>query len=89
MKKEIDYMEPISIANNSKKAFCEECREYKPYIVKVIKRSKENDHKKVNFNEKLSYCSYCGCEIFVSELRDENLSEMNSAFIALKEKERD
>jgi hypothetical protein len=45
--KEFEDIEPFSIAENSKKAFCEKCREYKPYNVKVIKRSKEIDHRKV------------------------------------------
>lgn len=62
------------------KAFCEDCRDYIDYQIKEIERSKEIKGKYINFKEKIAYCSKCGGEIFVSELRDENLAVMNSAY---------
>lgn len=62
------------------KAFCEECRDYVEYQIKEIDRTKEIKDRVINFTEKIAYCSECGSEIFVSELRDENLAAMDSSF---------
>lgn len=62
------------------KAFCEECRDYVVYQIKEIERSKEIKGRWINFKEKIAYCSECGNDIFVSELRDENLVEMDNAY---------
>lgn len=62
------------------KVFCEECREYETYRIEEIERTKEIRNKEISFNEKIAYCSECGSEIFVSELRDENLAAMDKAY---------
>jgi putative zinc finger/helix-turn-helix YgiT family protein len=62
------------------KAFCEECRDYVEYQIKEIDRTKEIKGRVIHFTEKIAYCSECGGEIFVSELRDENLAALDSSF---------
>lgn len=62
------------------KAFCEECRDYIAYQIKEIDRTKEVKGRVINFKEKVACCSECSNEIFVSELRDENLATMDSAY---------
>ncbi|MCT4662293.1 MAG: DUF4065 domain-containing protein [Tissierellales bacterium] len=62
------------------KVFCEECREYENYRVEERKRTKEIRNKEITFNEKIAYCEECDSEIFVSELRDENLEAMDKAY---------
>jgi len=62
------------------KAFCEECRDYANYQIKENERTKEIKDKVIKFKEKIAYCSECGSEIFVSELRDENLVAMDREY---------
>ncbi len=62
------------------KAFCEECRDYVDYRIKENDRTKDIKGKEIEFIEKAAYCSDCGNEIFVSELRDENLAVMDRAY---------
>ncbi|MDH8678663.1 DUF4065 domain-containing protein [Fusibacter bizertensis] len=64
------------------RAFCEECRDYVDYQIDEIERAKDIKSRLINFKEKIAYCSECGNEIFVSDLRDQNLSAMDSAFRA-------
>lgn len=56
------------------KAFCEGCRDYNEYQIRKIDRIKEIKGAVIQFKEKIAYCSECDNEIFVSELRDKNLS---------------
>ena len=55
------------------KAFCEECREYNEYQIRELDRIKEIKGSVIHFKEKVAYCLECDNEIFVSELRDENI----------------
>lgn len=67
------------------KAFCEECRDYLTYHVETIGRTKEIKGRSVNFSEQVAYCDACNSEIFVSELRDENLKAMDAAYRAIED----
>lgn len=60
--------------------FCEECRDYISYDIKEINRSKEIKDKKIDFKEKIAYCVKCNSEVFISELRDENLAVLEDAY---------
>lgn len=62
------------------KAFCEECREYETYYVEEKIRTKKIKNKEITFNEKIAYCKECNSEIFVSDLRDENLDAMDKEY---------
>lgn len=62
------------------KVFCEEFRDYEIYRVEEKNRTKEIRNKVIEFTEKIAYCSACGNEIFVSELRDQNLVAMDKAY---------
>ncbi|HKK83099.1 MAG TPA: hypothetical protein VJ958_02600 [Atribacterota bacterium] len=55
-------------------AFCEDCREYNEYQIRELDRIKKIKGVAVHFKEKVAYCLECDNEIFVSELRDENLA---------------
>ncbi len=62
------------------RAFCEECRDYMDFRIDEVERAKEIKGSLINFKEKIAYCSECGNEIFVSDLRDQNLAAMDRAF---------
>jgi len=50
------------------------------YRIEERDRIKEMKNKAINFKEKIAYCSECGNEFFVSELRDENLGAIDRAY---------
>ena len=62
------------------KAFCEECRDYVTYHVETIDRTKQIKGRSVNFSEQVAYCNTCKSELFVSQLRDQNLSALDAAY---------
>ena len=62
------------------RAFCEACRDYVEYQIEEVERTKDIKGRLIKFKEKIAHCSECGNEIFVSELRDQNLTAMDRAF---------
>lgn len=67
------------------KAFCEECRDYVDYTIKENDKIKDVKGKGIEFKEKLAYCSECKSELFVSEIRDENLIALDLAYRAIED----
>lgn len=59
------------------KGFCEECRDYVDFTIKEVKKNKEIRGKSIDYTAKTAFCSECNSEIFVSELRDENLESLD------------
>lgn len=55
------------------KGFCEECRDYVDFTIEEVKRNKEIRGKSIEYIAKTAFCSECNSEIFVSELRNQNL----------------
>ena len=49
------------------KSYCESCNEYRRYTIKEEFRK---------YNMLIAYCDECGSEMFISELRDENLKRL-------------
>jgi len=62
------------------KGFCENCRDTVDYQVKIIDKEKEIKGKTIEYVGKIAYCEECKSEIFVSNIRDYNLKELDAAF---------
>lgn len=62
------------------KVFCEECRDYVGYTIKENDKIKDIKGKAIKYKEKLAYCSECNSELFVSDIRDENLIALDVAY---------
>lgn len=60
--------------------FCEKCRDVVAYSTKEITKSKNIKGKEVIYVGKEAYCTECGNEIFVAEVRDYNLQKLDTAF---------
>lgn len=63
-------------------AFCEECHELLAYVTKEVNMEKEVKGKKIYFIGKEAYCTSCKNRVFVAEMRDYNLSQMDDAYRA-------
>ena len=62
------------------KGFCEKCRDTVHYNVKMIDKKKEIKGKMIQYVGKEVYCVECKEEIFVPEVRDYNLRELDTAY---------
>ncbi|WP_408895310.1 hypothetical protein [Paenibacillus taichungensis] len=61
-------------------AFCEHCQDTVNYDEKLVQKSKNIRGKEVKYLGKEAFCSECGNEFFVSDIRDYNLIELDKAF---------
>ncbi|WP_313126077.1 type II toxin-antitoxin system antitoxin SocA domain-containing protein [Proteiniclasticum ruminis] len=62
------------------KGFCENCRDTVEYNVKMVDKEKEIKGKVIQYIGKAAYCDECKEEIFVPEIRDYNLKELDFAY---------
>ena len=62
------------------KGFCEKCRDTVEYNVKMVDKEKEIKGKVLKYVGKVAYCDKCKEEIFVPEIRDYNLRELDIAY---------
>lgn len=62
------------------KEFCENCRKSVNYTVRERNATTNLNNTEVNYIEKYATCNNCGGEIFVSELNDINLLEMQKQY---------
>ena len=60
--------------------FCEKCRDMVGYSVISMNREKTIKGKKINYVAKTAYCNECNEEIFVPEIRDFNLLQLDDAY---------
>lgn len=60
--------------------FCEKCRDTVEYNVKMVEKEKEIKGKVIKYVGRVAYCDECKEEIFVPEIRDYNLKELDSAY---------
>lgn len=60
--------------------FCEKCHDMLEYTVGEGKKTKNIKGKEISYTSKEAYCSQCGDEIFVAEVRDYNLQMLDDAF---------
>ncbi|WP_433709050.1 type II toxin-antitoxin system antitoxin SocA domain-containing protein [Paenibacillus illinoisensis] len=61
-------------------AFCEHCHDTVSYDEKLVQKSKSIRGKEIKYLGKTAFCLECGNEIFVSEIRDYNLIELDKGF---------
>lgn len=62
--------------------FCEECHEMVTYTTKDITMEKEIKGKKFKFDGKEAFCTNCEGSLFVADVRDYNLKQLDIAFRA-------
>lgn len=62
------------------KGFCEKCRDTVEYDVKMVDKEKDIKGKIIKYVGKVAYCDECESEIFVPEIRDCNLKELDAAY---------
>lgn len=63
-----------------KQAFCEKCRHMKKYSLTKLTRNKKIKELELSFEEIVPYCNSCGSEVFVSEIRDLNLDNLEEEY---------
>lgn len=61
-------------------SFCENCRDMVNYNMKIVNMNKTIKGKTIHYIGKEAYCEVCKEEIFVSEIRDENLMRLDEAY---------
>lgn len=57
--------------------FCENCREFNEYYVKDVDLEKEIKGEKYYYKGKQAYCAKCNDELFVDDIIDYNLKQIN------------
>jgi len=62
------------------KGFCENCRDMVDYSVSIVEKEKKIKGKTIRYMGKEAYCEKCNEEIFVAEIRDYNLMQLDAAF---------
>lgn len=62
------------------KGFCENCRDIVDYSVKMADKEKTIKGKTIRYVGKEAYCEECNEEIFVGEIRDYNLMQLDDAY---------
>lgn len=62
------------------KGFCEKCRDLVDFTQKEMEKEFEIRGKKYSYSGKEAYCNECHEEIFVSDIRDYNLSKLDASF---------
>lgn len=60
--------------------FCETCRDTVSITIKEKINIKNIRGKDISYNAQIAYCDECNEEIFVSEIRDNNLKALDTAF---------
>lgn len=60
--------------------FCENCRDSVDFSIKEEEMTKVIRGKEITYKAKVAFCNECGEEIFVGEIRDENLKMLDIAF---------
>jgi RNase P subunit RPR2 len=67
-----------------KMAFCERCHDVLDYNIKEEKMSSKVMGKEISYIGKRAFCSICGNEVFVNELLDYNLEQLNNEYSRYK-----
>jgi putative zinc finger/helix-turn-helix YgiT family protein len=60
--------------------FCEKCRDMVEYSIREVKMTKTIKGKEIEYVGKLAFCNECKSEIFVAEIRDNNLMMLDEVF---------
>ncbi len=62
------------------KGFCEKCRDYVPVKTQTTEATKTIKGVNIEYNKKVAHCEYCNEEVFIADLRDENLKVLEDAY---------
>jgi putative zinc finger/helix-turn-helix YgiT family protein len=62
------------------KGFCEKCRDYVPIEIKMAKATKTIRGVDIEYSKKIAYCEHCNEEVFLADLRDENLKSLEREY---------
>ncbi|MGO1369095.1 MAG: type II TA system antitoxin MqsA family protein [Senegalia sp. (in: firmicutes)] len=62
------------------KGFCEKCRDMVDFSIKMENKNKIIKGKKIEYIAKVAYCCECNEEIFVHDIRDYNLKEIDNEY---------
>jgi len=71
--------------NNMKLEYCESCRRNVEYGIVNMDKIKLIKGKNIIYPIQKAYCVHCNSEIFVKELRDDNLKSLNKEFDKIKQ----
>ncbi len=66
-------------------AFCNKCRDMVKYTIKTIEGTAEVKGEEIKYNEKIAVCNECGEHLYVGEMMDENLDEIDKVYRREKE----
>jgi len=66
--------------NNIKNPFCENCNDIVEFLVREEVITKVIKGKEITYKPKFAFCNECGEELFVGEIRDENLKMLDIAY---------
>jgi len=66
--------------NETRKAYCDICRQNIMYNTIESARKREINGEVVSYNEIKSICQECGNEVFVPNIRDENIERLYQAY---------
>lgn len=61
--------------------FCENCHDIREFSIKEEAITKVIEGREITYNEKIAFCNKCGEEIFVDEIRDQNLKLLDIAYM--------
>lgn len=60
--------------------FCENCRDFQEFSIREESITKIIKGKEITYKEKIAFCKECGEEIFVCEIRDQNLEMLDKVY---------
>jgi len=61
--------------------FCENCGDIVEFLVREEAITKVIKGKEITYKSKVAFCNECGEELFVGEIRDENLKMLDIAYM--------
>jgi len=62
------------------RVFCETCHDMREYTTKKVQKHKNIKGTDVFYTGEEAYCKKCGNEVFVSDMRDNNLAALEDAY---------
>lgn len=60
--------------------FCENCRDMVEFTIREEAITKVIKGKEITYKAKVAFCNECGEEIFVGEIRDQNLKMVDISY---------
>lgn len=60
--------------------YCELCSDFTAYRIQLVEMTDVIKGRSISYEGKIAYCKECGSEVFISEVRDENLQALDAAY---------